>query len=585
MDRALLGELVEQDSVLRHRGLELWVGAEPTFTDRRSQEPWWLTDAEGGDKLARARALLLALAPRLAARPRLLHLAGRRFQGEPTPRFALGVLFRRDDPPGAPGDAPGGGAAPVDAGGLDRPPAPTPPLAPGEALLTVTPDPGVVEVNTAPAPDLATFLADAEAIYDAAEAAGLSPVRYRYNGRAADSGGGGQLTLGGPSPERSPFLRHPWLLPRLVRYLSNHPALSFAFAGECVGSASQGPRPDEGVRERWEELQVAVDRLEARGAHVTPQELWESLAPLLVDASGNSHRAELNVEKLWNPFLQDRGRLGLVELRALRMPPTARHLAALAALFRGVAARLQAAPYTEPLADWSGALHDQLALPHFLALDLASVLEDLAAHGLGLGPATRALLTEPPEPLAEVRLGAATLTVRPAAEFWPLLGDVASQERAPARLVDASCERIELTLRHPQGQPPGRVGAAGWEVPLHAADGGRCHLAALRLRAYAPRPGLHPGLPALDPLVLTWERDGHRVSLELHGWLPGGGVYAGLPADQAEAQRRRRERVRVGEPGPITLLRPPGGGGHTLDLRRLDAWRTLATRAGQGASP
>jgi uncharacterized protein (DUF2126 family) len=370
-----------------------------------------------------------------------------------------------------------------------------------------------------------------------------------------------------------------------VRYLSHHPSLSYAFAGDCVGSASQGPRPDEGVRERWEELQVAVDRLEARGAHVTPQELWESLAPLLVDASGNSHRAELNVEKLWNPYLPGRGQLGLVELRALRMPPSARHLAAVAALFRGVAARLCLTRYEEPLADWSGALHDQLALPHFLAQDLGAVLDDLAGCGLGLGPGTAALLQERPEPLAEVTLGAATLAVTPAVEFWPLLGDVASQERAPARLVDASCERVEVTVRHPRGQDPGRLGAAGWEVPLHPADDGRCHVAAVRLRAYAPRPGLHPGLPVLDPLVLSWEREGHRRSIELHGWLPGGGSYPGLPADEAEARRRRRERVRITEPGPLSLLRPPGSGGHTLDLRRLDAWRTLATRAREGATP
>ena len=234
----------------------------------------------------------------------------------------------------------------------------------------MTPDPGVIEVNGAPAPDLETFYREALATYAAAEAGGLSPVRYRFNGQVSDSGGGGQITLGGPSPEASPFFRHPGLLPRLVRYLCNHPALSYAFAGDCVGSASQGPRPDEGARERFEELQVAVDRLEARGAHVTPGELWESLAPLLVDASGNSHRAELNVEKLWNPFLPGRGKLGVVELRALRMAPTAAHLAAVAALFRALAARLQAAPYDEPLADWGAALHDQLALPSRLEADL-----------------------------------------------------------------------------------------------------------------------------------------------------------------------------------------------------------------------
>jgi uncharacterized protein (DUF2126 family) len=576
MDRALLDEARQQDAVLLRRGVEIWLGAEPTFTDRQSQDPWWLVSAEGGDKLERARALLLALAPRLAGRARLLRVVGRHYPGEAAPRFALAAVFRRDGPPGQAGAA-------VHSSALDGPPGPLPVLAEGETLLTVTPDPGVIEVNTAPAGDLATFLSDAHAAYAAAEEAGLSAVRYRFNGKVSDSGGGGQVTLGGPTPEASPFFRHPHLLPRLVRYLSNHPALSYAFAGECVGSASQGPRPDEGVRERFEELQVAVDRLEARADHLSPLELWECLGPLLVDASGNSHRAEANVEKLWNPWLAERGKLGLVELRSLRMPATAGRLAATAALFRAVAARLVEASYDEPLADWGGTLHDTLALPSFLLQDLEAVLDDLARAGLGLGPATRALLTEPPEPVAEYRLDDAVLTVTPALEFWPLMGDVASQERSSARLVDASSERLEVCVHtRAPGADPGRVGADGWEVALHRTGGGRRHVAGIRFRAFAPRPGLHAGLPSTDPLVILWERAGRRISLELHGWIPGGGTYPGVPADAAEARRRRNERVRLGEPRRVQLLAPPVTGGVTLDLRRLDARRRPAERARHG---
>jgi len=569
----LAADVRAHDEAVRRAGVEIWIGAEPTFTDRRSDEPWWLGLAEGGDKLDRAQAFLLALAPRLDGAASLQPVPGRQFPGEPAPRFALAARFRR----GAPA------AAPVVRHPLDGPAVALTPEE-GASVLTVTPDPGVIEVNGAPAPDLETFYREAVATYAAAETCGLSPVRYRFNGQASDSGGGGQITLGGPSPDASPFFRHPGLLPRLVRYLCNHPALSYAFAGDCVGSASQGPRPDEGARERFEELQVAVDRLEARGAHVTPVELWESLAPLLVDASGNSHRAELNVEKLWNPFLPGRGKLGVVELRALRMAPTAAHLAAVAALFRALAARLQAAPYDEPLADWGAGLHDQLALPSRLEADLKSVLLDLDARGVGLGPRLSALLLERPEPLAELKLGRATLTISPAAEFWPLLGDVASQELATARLVDSSCARVEVAVSLPRGADPGRVGVAGWEVPLQPIDGGKRHLAAVRYRAWVPRPGLHPGLPAHDPLVLTWERDGERIAAELHGWLPGGGVYQGLPADADEARRRRRERVRVVPCGSLTLRRPPIGSAMTLDLRRLDALGAAA-RVVTGGTP
>ena len=276
MDRSLLAELSEQDAVLRHRRLEVWIGAEPTFTVRHSQDPWWLTQAEGGDKLDRARALLADLAPRLASRAELLDLPGRHFEGEPAPRFCLGVRFRRGRAALRAGGAAHGDARSRRGGGEHRAQPPTsPPSSPTPRRSTRPPT-----------------------------TAGLSPVRWRYNGRGSDSGGGGQLTLGGPAPEASPFFRHPALLPRLIRFLCNHPSLSYAFAGECVGSASQGPRPDEGVRERFEELQVAVDRLEARGTHLGPQpSCGRPLAPLLVDASGNSHRAELNVEKLWNPHL------------------------------------------------------------------------------------------------------------------------------------------------------------------------------------------------------------------------------------------------------------------------------------------
>lgn len=499
MDRMLGEELREQDRVLRRLGLEIWLGSELTFTDRQSQEAFWLVDAEGGDKRARAHTLLAALAPGLGRRVRLVNAVGRHYHGELAPRFLLAAFFRRSEPPGK-------AYCEIDTSALDGPPIPLPPATETETFLTVGPDPGVLEVNTAPAPDLATLFADGRAAYAAADACALSPVRFRYNGKASDSGGGGQLTLGGPTPEASPFFRYPRLLPRLVRYLSNHPSLSYAFASECVGSASQGPRPDEGVRERFQELQVAVDRLEAREGHVTPRELWESLAPLLVDSSGNSHRAEVNVEKLWNPGLSGRGMRGLVELRSLRMPATPARFAATAALFRAVAARLVEAPYDEPLADWGESLHDTLALPSYLEQDLESVLDDIARSGVAVGPTVRDLLLERPEPLAELRLDDAILTISPATEFWPLLGDTASQEHSGARVVDASSERIEIsiTTRAP-GAEAGRIGADGWEVPLHRMPGGRRHVAGVRYRAFSPSPGLHGGLPATDPLVIHWD--------------------------------------------------------------------------------
>jgi len=555
--RDLLADCRLQDEALRSARLRIWLGAEPTFTDRLSQDAPWLSLVEGGDKERRASALLRTLSGRLASSARLIRVEGRKFPGEERTRFCLGALYR----PRKLGCPPGG----QDDSALEGPPLAVPAPEPDERWLTVTPDPGVVEVNLAPAPDLVCFAAHGEALYAAALEVGLSPVRFRWNGQVTDSGGGGQLTLGGPSPEESPFFQHPQLLPRLVRYLNNHPSLSYAFAPDCLGSAGQGPRPDEGVRERFEELGVALDRLAER-RQVGPDELWATLAPLLVDASGNSHRAEVNVEKLWNPHLPVRGKMGLVELRALRMPATPERFLALGALFRAAAARLALKPYEEPLRDLGPDLHDRASLPLYLEQDLRAVLADLEENGFGLGPGFEAELQTPGREIARVEFAGAALSIRPAVDFWPLIGDVASQEREPVRTVDSSSERVELRVTSP-GTPPGRIAAQGVELALEPA-GGATHLAAVRYRAFVPHPGIHPGLGPHDPLVVEWERRGETVRVELHGWRPGGGAYDGLPADAAEAERRRRERVLV-KPGRYHASRRSPSRLLTLDLRRL----------------
>jgi uncharacterized protein (DUF2126 family) len=534
---SLEGEIAAHDEAVAQvaPGVDIWIGSEPTFTRRESQEAEWLWVAEGGDKEERARALVAHLAPRIHPEAAFEKVTGRQFPDEPAPRFCWAARWA-------------GASVP----------------------LTVTPDPGVVEVNMAPAPDLATYARWSALVHEAAAAAGLSAVRFRYNGDAVDSGGGGQLTFGGPSPSASPFFRRPHLLPGLLRYLNRHPSLSYWFVAECVGSSSQGPRPDEGVRERFEELEVALTAADRPDA--TPDLLWSALAPLLVDAAGNSHRAEVNVEKLWNPYLPERGMLGLVELRALRMEPTPERMVAVAALFRALLARLTAAPYREPLVDWGGALHDRFALPEILGQDLAAVLADLDQHGVGLGPEMSALVGAAPEPVAELDLGGARLTIRRALEFWALVGDVASQERRGSRLVDASNARTELLVT---GDPPGRIGAGGLELSLHPSASGR-HVAAVRHRAYLPRPGLHPSLPAADPLVITWERGGEALSVSLHGWIPGGGSYPGLPRDADDARRRRRERVVIAPLAEPPVLRPaPPPRALTVDLRALLSSRAV----------
>jgi uncharacterized protein (DUF2126 family) len=548
IDDVLLACVAAHDDLLAARSVDVWIGAEPTFTRADSLEPAWTHAAEGDDKRERAEVLARAFADAVAGTTAAVR--GRQYPDEEAPRFAFGVRWDG----GELGDAPPEDVAP------DR-------------WLTVTPDPGVVEVNMAPSGSTLAFAEQCDRVWAAARAAGLAPVRFRFNGDAADSGGGGQLTLGGATPAASPFVRYPHVLPTLVRYVNNHPSLSYWFANECAGSASQGPRPDEGARERYDELGVGLAHLErlADRGELPPATLWEALAPLLVDAAGNSHRAELNIEKLWNPHLAAHGtrhgRMGLVELRSIRMPERPSMLVALAVLVRAIVARLVVADYREPLVDWHDDLHDRFALPAALARDLRVVLGDLDAHGVGVPGPLRAELDAWRAPGITCRLGDATLVLRPALEFWPLVGDVASQERAGARLVDASTQRWELSL---DGAGPDRIAVAGRWAHLRALGDGTRALG-VRRRIYAPSAGFHPGLPPLDPLVIDWAWGGRAQRISLHAWKPSGGAYPGLPADATDALLRRQERVSI-------LTRPDDGAalasGHwreprpfTLDLR------------------
>jgi uncharacterized protein (DUF2126 family) len=561
VSRDLDASLEMHDELIARRGVEVWVGGEPTFTRADSLDAAWTSAAEGDDKLARARTLATAFADRIPGAA-VSRVVGRHFPDEPDPRFAFGVRWRE----GHVGDVQGARVA------ADAAASPPPTELGGDRWVTVAPDPGVVEVNMAPCANARQLYAQALDVWASAHAAGLSALRYRFNGDTADSGGGGQLTLGGSRPETSPFVRYPHVLPALIRYINNHPSLSFWFANECVGSASQGPRPDEGTRERWDELAVTLGWLEhlADRGELPPEQLWHALGPLLVDSSGNSHRAELNVEKLWNPHIVPHGprhgRMGVVELRAIRMPERPGMLVALAALFRSIVARLVVSHYRAPLVDWHDELHDRFALPAALSRDLRMVLGDLDEHRLGIPAELRRELDAWRPSGITCRLGDATLGVRPALEFWPLVGDVASQERAPARWVDASTQRWELSF---EGPGPDRVAVAGKWVHLRSiGDGVRA--IGVRRRVYQPSPGLHPGLPVTDPLVVEWAWQGRAQRIELWAWRPGGGPYRGLPPDEHDALERRQERIQIttGD-GDVTApsfwreARP-----FTIDLRR-----------------
>jgi uncharacterized protein (DUF2126 family) len=690
----------------------VWVGSEPTFTDRFSQAPEWLSQALGGAKEPRAQALLARLCRRQPG-ALMVRCIGRQYPGEPLPRWNLGLYRRRDgvalwggpqDPllgtTPADGDAAADAATDADldawatamaaefqaqgwqvtalpakgdaqrrlvlhaadatdaldpddprlwrpsvhtqavpASGLrdelaesglhlfvlnrhDTGAAPgiewplfttvpmflaalacveracthcalpalrmagfSPPVDDTVEFTTVTPDPAVVEVNTAPSPDALGFLQRSREIYAAAADEGLAPYRLYFTGVVADSGGGGQITLGGPSPQSSPFVLEPQLLPRLVRHFNRHPALSYLFAHDYLGSSGQSVRADERGQDAFDELNLALTLLQ-RQVSLSPQLMWHSLAPFLSDVAGNSHRAEINIEKLWNPFLAGRGKLGLVEFRALRMQHTPERATALACLLRALVAMLVARPQAPPLIDWGRELHERFALPFYLQQDLLAVLHDLDAAGLGLDDAIRALLLRDEFRLcAELALPGCTLEVWRAIEFWPLLGDAASPEQGgTSRLVDASTARIELRLRPAEVVEPGDGDWADWQVHSGGAllpmrpeqdELGALKVYGLRYRSFVPTWGLHPALGAQTPVSLLLRHPAQDIDhgVTLHEWPPAGEAYDGLPQDLAEARRRRAERAVVQvvprTAAAATPARAALAGPYCLDLRVL----------------
>ncbi|MCU0834472.1 MAG: transglutaminase family protein [Chromatiaceae bacterium] len=640
-DAEVATALADLDRRISALGLDIWIGAEPTFTDRFSSAPEWLSQALGADKEARARRLVARLAAE-APGAALLRTPGRRYPGEAEPRFSYGLLARRDGTPvwagppdplrgGAPADpqalerldaclsaelgSAGGGAAPATAlvtdGGavylaLDVPASDAdgyerllrlaahaantagiaglilrgaaPPPDPALAWSTLTPDPGVIEVNQAPWPSVYDLWGANRPLYRAAAEEGLTPLRLHYNGLVDDSGGGGQLSIGGPTPEASPFRVQPQLLPRLVRYLNRHPSLSYWFAPHYLGACSQAPRPDEGVADLFDELGLALEQLAERPG-ADPAFVWRSLSPFLRDVSGDSHRSELNIEKLWSLWPRPDAIDGVVEFRAFRMGPTPEHLAALAALIRALVAMLMVRPYEAPLVRWGERLHDRFALPYFLLQDLDEVLAELADSGLGLDPIlTDRLRADPGREIGQVNLGSTVLTLSSALEFWPQVGDTLSQP-ADSRLVDASTARLQVLLCGGSAESLAgwRLTINGFLVPLHV-EGGPGEPAALigvRYRRFPAGPlGLHPGIEPVLPIRLRLDHvDGRRCELDYHEWRPDGGPYPDLPGDLDEAARRRAERLvtrlgEVGAPDPAGEPRAAALSDYGFDLRR-----------------
>jgi uncharacterized protein (DUF2126 family)/transglutaminase-like putative cysteine protease len=448
-----------------------------------------------------------------------------------------------------------------------------PPPSPERLRFAVTPDPGVLEVNLPPVASCREAAALHHTVFEAALVSGLTAERYLLDGRAVGSGGGNHITVGGPSPERSPWLRDPGLLASLVTFAQHHPSLSYLFTGLFVGPTSQAPRVDEARHDALYELEIALPQL-----YESPP-AWQVdalLRNLLVDVAGSTHRAEISIDKLFDPQTPY-GRQGLVELRAFEMPPHPRMLAAQAILVRALIAALSVEPYRHPLVRWGGELHDRFLLPYFLWRDFEDVLDHLAACGVALPVEAYRPFVELRCPLAgAIEVGAARVEVRNAIEPWHVLGEEATQS-GTARYVDSSVERIELRTI---GLDPERYVLAvnRAAVPLRDGAGRDVRVGGVRFRAWCPPHALHPHLGIHHPLridvVDTWARRG-VAGAAYHVWHPEGRAFDAPPLTRVEAEARRIRRFTREGPSPWPLairpVTPHRDQPYTLDLRRIDA--------------
>jgi uncharacterized protein (DUF2126 family) len=435
--------------------------------------------------------------------------------------------------------------------------------------FSVTPDPGVIEVNIHPATDWQELKSITSAVYEEARLTRLSTEKFMLDGRATGTGGGNHLVMGGVTVAESPFLRRPDLLQSLITFWQHPPSLSYLFSGMYIGPTSQSPRIDEARHDSLYELDIAFQELAAL-KKPTPRQVDRLFRNLLIDLTGNTHRAEFCIDKLYSA---DGRKLGLLEMRGFEMTPHPQMNLLQNLLLRACVAHFWKTPYRAKPVQWGTSLHDSFMLPHYVEEDFRAVLQELAAGGYDFPFQWFAPFFAFRFPhYGSVQLDGMQLDLRMALEPWPVMGEE-NNGSGTSRAVDASVERLQVSVRGLHGARH-IVTCNGRRVPLAPTAEPGHYVAGVRYKAWAPSSELHPTIPVHTPLVFDVVDTGLQRSIGgcmYHVAHPGGRNYEAMPVNANEAEGRRLSRFEA-------MGHTPGRGAvapveynpdfpHTLDLR------------------
>jgi uncharacterized protein (DUF2126 family)/transglutaminase-like putative cysteine protease len=422
-----------------------------------------------------------------------------------------------------------------------------PPRDPRLKLLQVTPDPGVIEVNIHPVTNWRELVYNTEFLYNAAFESRLSAEKFMTDGRHTGTGGGNHFVMGGATPSDSPFLRKPELLASLLLFWHNHPSLSYLFSGMFVGPTSQAPRVDEARNDQLYELEIAIEQIyknrEIHGQSMPPWLVDRTLRNILIDATGNTHRSEFSIDKMYSPD-SSTGRLGLLELRAFEMPPHPHMSSVQQLLLRALVARFWKTPYKAPATRWGTELHDRFMLPTFIKMDFDDVMTEMNMAGYAFDASWFAPHYEFRFPLlGAVQSMGIEMTLRNALEPWHVMGEEGTAG-GNARYVDSSLERVEVRV---SGLNESRyvITCNGQALPMQSTGTVGEFVAGVRYKAWNPPSSLHPSIGLHAPLTFdivdTWMKTSVG-GCQYHVTHPGGLSYESFPVNSFEAESRRHSR-------------------------------------------